>query len=165
MANEKSQKMESGTSEKQNHKLGKIDSVPKIVTYIKPEISLLNLFSRGIYLSISPKNNNSRYYIFHYFDIDDDLIIGKLRNNVAMIFEFLAYYDIVLPFKIKVHTWNERKRELYEKHFSVSKANIERITIVKYSQKHKLFSKEIFLGIEYDSLDSSTFLNEKKMAY
>ena len=134
----------------------------------KPEISLLNLFYRGIYLSIDDIEIEETMVVgitFRYFDIENNLTIDSLRKDVAMIFEFLAYNDLKIPFKIIVYTWDERKAKIYRDNFLVSKSNITDRLILQNSKKDTLFEEGVYFGIHYESLEISRYFNSNSPAY
>lgn len=138
--------------------------------FTKPNVSLLNLFYRGIFLSIEdvpdPVDGGSDIaFRFRYFDIENDLTITALRSDVAMIFEFMAVNDLKIPFKIICYTWDERKAKIYKDNFLVSKLDITEKTIVKHSLKDTLYKVGVYYGIEYESLNISRYFVPRSQAY
>ena len=70
-----------------------------------PPIHLYNLLRRRIYLE--PVLNDELKidkFIFHVFDIEDDLPYAKYLSYVKAIFEFMTHHEIGYPFSINVYT-------------------------------------------------------------
>lgn len=128
-------------------------------------IDLIKLYRERVFLEIIiDKSNDISGFLFHVFDMDDNLTIRKITKKTSEITEFITQHNITFPFKINVYCWNEKKALMYKNRFIItSKAITNSNTCVNL--KTKEYFEALFKGFNFVSLNLDRFLEVKGRHY